>query len=96
MVPYSLATNDGKYVRGAAQTGDDLFLFLRDHFDLLYREGAVLPKMMSVGIHLQLTGHAGRAVWLERFLDHVQSKPDVWLCRRIDIARHWIEHHPPT
>jgi allantoinase len=96
VVPYSLATNDGKYVRGAAQTGDDLFLFLRDHFDLLYREGAVLPKMMSVGIHLRLTGHAGRAVWLERFLDHIQSQSDVWLCRRIDIARHWMEHHPPT
>jgi len=56
----------------------------------------VLPKMMSVGIHLRLTGHAGRAVWLERFLDHVQSQPDFWLCRRIDIARHWIEHHPPS
>jgi allantoinase len=96
VVPYSLATNDGKYVRGAAQTGDDLFLFLRDHFDLLYREGEVLPKMMSVGIHLRLTGHAGRAVWLERFLDHVQSRSDVWICRRTDIARHWIEHHPPT
>ena len=54
----------------------------------------MLPKMMSVGIHLRLTGHAGRAIWLERFLDHVQSQPDVWLCRRIDIARHWIEHHP--
>jgi hypothetical protein len=59
-VPYSLATNDGNYIRGAAQTGDGLF-------DLLYGEGATQPKMMSAGIHLRLTGHAGRAVWLERF-----------------------------
>jgi hypothetical protein len=55
-VPYSLATNDGKCVRGAAQTGDGLF-------DLLYGEVATQPKMMSVGIHLRLTGHVGRAVW---------------------------------
>ena len=69
---------------------------MKDAFDMLYREGATQPKMMSVGMHCRLLGHAARAVWLERFLDHVQSKPDVWLCRRIDIARHWIEHHPPT
>jgi hypothetical protein len=31
---------------------------------------------------------------LERLLDHVQGHEGAWICRRIDIARHWIAHHP--
>jgi peptidoglycan/xylan/chitin deacetylase (PgdA/CDA1 family) len=95
IVPYGLAANDTKFVRGAAHTADDVFEYVRDHFDMLYREGARVPKMMSVGIHLRLTGHPGRAAWLERFIDHVQAHRDAWICRRIDIARHWITTHPP-
>ena len=28
------------------------------------------------------------------FVDHVRNHDRVWVCRRIDIARHWREHHP--
>ena len=63
---------------------------------MLYAEGAKHPKMMSVGLHMRLIGHPARAAGLERFLDYVMSKPDVWITRRIDIARHWIKHHPPA
>ena len=31
----------------------------------------------------------------QRFLDYVTAKSDVWLARRIDIADHWHETHPP-
>ena len=78
----------------AAQTADDLFFFVRDHFDTLYREGATIPKLMSIGIHLRITGHPGRSPWLERFLDHVLAHRDVWIARRVDIARHWMREHP--
>jgi len=94
VVPYSLAVNDAKFVRGSAFTADDLFVYARDHLETLRREGATSPRMMSVGIHLRLTGQAGRAPWLERFLDHALACPDVWIARRIDIARHWIREHP--
>ncbi|MGE0752641.1 MAG: allantoinase PuuE [Variibacter sp.] len=94
VIPYSLATNDGKLSRGAMATGDDFFDYLRDTFDVLYGEGATQPKMMSVGLHLRLTGHPGRAAGLARFLDHVAKHRDVWVCRRLDIARHWYETHP--
>ncbi len=58
------------------------------------REGATQPKMMSVGMHLRLMGHPGRAAALERFLDYIAGRDDIWLCRRIDIARHWHTMHP--
>jgi allantoinase len=31
---------------------------------------------------------------LQRFLDHVQRHERVWICRRVDIARHWRSVHP--
>jgi len=96
IVPYGLTNNDAKFIRGAMATGHDLFDYLRDAFDVLYEEGADTPKMMSVGLHLRLVGHPGRAAGLTRFLDYVATKPDLWICRRIDIARHWWATHPPA
>lgn len=96
VIPYSLANNDGKFSRGAMATANDFFEYLRDSFDMLYEEGAIAPKMMSVGLHLRLAGHPGRAVGFARFLDYVAGKPDVWVCRRADIAEHWLRTHPPA
>lgn len=51
--------------------------------------------MMSVGLHARIAGHPGRLAGLRRFLDHIQGRPDVWLCRRSDLASHWRAHMPP-
>jgi peptidoglycan/xylan/chitin deacetylase (PgdA/CDA1 family) len=95
VVPYSLVNNDARFIRGALATADDFYNFLKDALDLLYREGAETPKMMSVGLHMRLMGHPGRAVALERFLDYAQSLPGIWICRRLDVAQHWHRTHPP-
>jgi allantoinase len=94
VVPYTLSNNDSKFGRGDFGTSDDFFTYCRDAFDVLYREGARAPKMMSVGLHMRLIGHPGRSSGLERFLDYVARHRGVWICRRLDIARHWREHHP--
>jgi peptidoglycan/xylan/chitin deacetylase (PgdA/CDA1 family) len=95
IVPYTLDTNDMRFAlpQGFA-TGDDFFAYLRDSFDVLYAEGAEAPKMLSVGMHCRLLGRPGRFKALQRFLDHVQAHDRVWICRRIDIARHWRQHFP--
>ena len=93
VVPYSLVTNDTKFLRGSIATAGQFFEMLRDAFDTLYREGATSPRMMSVGLHLRVAGHPGRAGGLERFLDHVTRHERVWICKRVDIARHWHTHH---
>jgi len=95
VVPYTLDANDGKFCTPAGVgTGDEFFAYLRDTFDVLYREGAERPRMMSVGLHCRLAGRPARVAGLARFLDHVGRHEDVWLCRRLDIARHWIAQHP--
>lgn len=98
IVPYTLDTNDMRFATPQGfNAGDQFFNYLKDTFDVLYREGADgAPKMMSVGLHCRLVGRPGRAAALERFLDYVQSHDKVWVAKRIDIARHWHEHHKPT
>jgi putative urate catabolism protein len=95
VVPYTMDANDGKFAAPAGfVTGDDFFTYLRDSFDQLYAEGASVPRMMSVGLHARISGRPGRARALARFLDYVAGHPGVWICRRIDVARHWQAHHP--
>lgn len=96
IIPYSLETNDMRFV--AAQgfnTGEQFFTYLKDSFDQLYVEGAGSPAMMSVGLHARIVGRPGRAAALARFLDYITAQPDVWVARRIDIARHWLTIAPP-
>ena len=93
VVPYSLTNNDGKYMTGIG-TSEQWFSFVRDAFDMLYREGKTQPKMMSVGMHMRLIGHPARAVGLERLLDYMQKHSGVWIAKRVEIARHWIKTHP--
>jgi putative urate catabolism protein len=94
VIPYSLDTNDMRFaMHPGFGTGDEFFCYLRDAFETLYAEGDTAPKMMSVGVHCRLSGRPGRSRGLERFLDLVQSREQVWLCRRIDIARHWHALH---
>ncbi|WP_027855021.1 allantoinase PuuE [Marinobacterium litorale] len=97
VVPYTLDCNDMRFAspQGFAD-GDQFFNYLRDSFDTLYAEGALQPRMMSVGLHCRLVGRPGRFRALQRFLDHVERHPDVWVTRRVDIARHWISEHPPA
>jgi putative urate catabolism protein len=95
VIPYTLDANDMRFATTQGfNSGDQFFTYLKDSFDLLYAEGEAAPKMMSVGLHCRLVGRPGRAAALARFLDYVQGRDRVWLCRRLDIARHWRAHHP--
>lgn len=95
IVPYTLDTNDMRFATPQGfNTADHFYTYLRDAFDVLYEEGAECPKMLSIGMHCRLLGRPGRFRALQRFLDHIQNHPDVWIARRIDIARHWHTHHP--
>ena len=95
VIPYTMDTNDMRFglPQGFSQA-EDFFIYLRDSFDVLYEEGADNPKMMSIGMHCRLLGRPGRIVALQRFLDYICSKDRVWICRRLDIARHWKTVHP--
>lgn len=95
VIPYSLDTNDMRFATAQGfNTAEQFYTYLKDTFDVLYAEGEECPKMMSVGMHCRLLGRPGRFRALQRFLDYVDGFADVWICRRQDIAEHWIATHP--
>src|SRR6202050_1114282 len=99
VVPYALDTNDMRFATAQGfNSGVQFFDYLKAAFDTLYREGDPdgldAPKMLSIGLHCRLGGGPGRIDALERFLDYVLAHQRVWICRRVDIARHWIDRHP--
>ncbi|WP_183293200.1 allantoinase PuuE [Cupriavidus alkaliphilus] len=99
VVPYTLDSNDMRFATPQGfNTGEQFFQYLKDAFDVLYEEGDPSgqdsPKMLSIGMHCRLLGRPGRFRALQRFLDYVQGHDKVWICRRVDIARHWAQVHP--
>ncbi len=94
MIPYTLDNNDMRFATNQGfNSGDQFFTYLKDSFDALYLEGKNSPKMMSVGLHCRLIGRPGRIQSLRKFLNYVLSFKDVWICKRIDIAKHWIKNY---
>lgn len=95
IIPYTLEANDMRFTTPQGfNSGDQFFTYLRDSFDVLYAEGETSPKMLSIGMHGRILGRPGRFRALQRFLDYIQQHERVWICRRQDIADHWIAHHP--
>ena len=101
MVPYTLDANDMRFTSPQGfNCGDQFYTYLKDSFDTLYAEGdefstgGASPKMMSVGLHCRIVGRPGRAAALARFLDYVKNHDKVWVCKREEIAEHWIKNHP--
>ena len=99
VVPYTLDCNDMRFALPQGYShADPFFQYMKDTFDALYAEGDPngdnAPKMMSIGMHCRLLGRPGRITALQRFMEHVSRHKNVWVCRRIDIARHWEETYP--
>ena len=94
IIPYTLDNNDMRFATNQGfNTGDHFYNYLKDSFDVLYEEGKITPKMMSVGLHCRLIGRPGRIQSLKKFLDYVLKFEDIWICKRIDIAKHWIKNY---
>ena len=96
VIPYSYETNDNRFNENSGfSTGEDFFTYMRDAFDVLYREGVKgSPKLLSIGLHDRLIGRPGRAAGLIKLLQYMRGHEGVWFCRGIDIARHWRLHFP--
>jgi allantoinase len=96
VIPYSYEANDNRFNENSGfSTGDHFFAYLRDAFDVLYREGAKgAPKLLSIGLHDRLIGRPGRCAGLVKLLGYMRGFEKVWFCRGIDIAEHWRKHFP--
>lgn len=92
VIPYTMDNNDMRFVFGGFSYSDQFYNYLKDSFDALYLEGSESPKMMSIGMHCRILGKPGRIMAMRRFLEYVSSFDDVWFCKRVDVANHWINN----
>lgn len=96
VLPYSMELNDARAWRGAMLSPGEYEDLLFRAFDQLYADSRhVAPRMMSVGLHCRISGTPGRAGVIENFLRYAKSHGGVWLARRDEIARWWLEKMPP-
>jgi allantoinase len=95
LIPYTPDVNDFHYFSNRFTNSEAFYQYLKDSFDLMYAEGRENPKMMNVGLHVRISGRPGRTVAVEKFLKYVRRKPMVWIARRLDIAKWWLDHYPP-
>ena len=94
MIPYTLDNNDMRFATNQGfNSGEQFYNYLKDSFDALYEEGKTSPKMMSVGLHCRLIGRPGRIQSLKKFLNYISKFNDIWICKRVDIAKHWIKYY---
>ena len=94
IIPYTLDNNDMRFATNQGfNTGDHFYTYLKDSFDALYEEGKTHPKMMSVGLHCRIIGKPGRIQALKKFLNYIKKHKNVWICKRVDIAKHWIKNY---
>jgi peptidoglycan/xylan/chitin deacetylase (PgdA/CDA1 family) len=96
LIPYTPDVNDFHYFSNRFSNSEEFYHYLKDSFDVMYEEGLHNPKMMNVGIHVRISGRPGRTVALERFFKYVKTKRKVWVARRLDIAKWWLEHYKPS
>ncbi|MES2633270.1 MAG: polysaccharide deacetylase family protein [Pseudomonadota bacterium] len=97
VLPYTFDCNDMRFAAAPGfDTPDDFTSHLQRTLDALRRESARRPRMMSIGLHLRLAGRPGRSEALREFLLRAVQLPDVWFCRRRDIATFWRDRFPAS
>lgn len=92
ILPYAFDTNDMRFAPGAGFVqAEDFGRYCVSAVEWLLREGRTAPKMLSIGLHLRIIGRPARMRGLEMVLEHLAETPGLWVARRRDIARHWLE-----
>ena len=99
-MPYTLDTNDMRFATAQGfNTGEQFFAYLQDAFDVLYAEGdggdgrRCCRSACTAG---SSAGPGGSAALRALPRPRPARTTSVWICRRIDIARHWRADHPFT
>ncbi|MEL9999595.1 MAG: polysaccharide deacetylase family protein [Thermoplasmata archaeon] len=93
IIPYTPDVNDFHFLSPMHRfaNSDDFFNYMKDTFNVLYKESKISPKLMNVGLHVRISGRPGRFVAIEKFIKYVK-KYDIWIATREEIARFWIKN----
>ena len=99
VVPYTKVYNDVRYlIAPTFATPRHFFENLKLGLDFMVDEAqrGHGGRIMSVGLHARWSGQANRATAVRDFIEYVLEKDGATFMRRLDIAQHWLEQHPPA
>ena len=85
-MPYSIEINDLTVFLGNHGTAEDFYTRIIDQFDVMYEDGKTSGRVMSISLHPFLIGHGFRSKYLDRALQHIRSREDVWLATGTEIS----------
>jgi len=93
IIPYTPDANDFHFQNPMNRfaNSNDFSQYLKETFDTLHEESKVHSKMMSAAFHVRVTGRPGRIRALSDFINYVKKSNDVWIAKREEIAKFWIE-----
>ena len=84
-LPIERILDDAPYfgaANGSLPSPDLVDKIYRDEFDVAYAEGGLFVLTM----HPHYTGHRSRALWLDKLISSMKSKPGVWFATHEDVA----------
>lgn len=76
--PYTIELNDMPMFNMPSIGNEEFERRIITTFDVLYREGAVLPRVMCIAVHPFLIGVPHRIGVLDRALSHIAGHDKVW------------------
>ncbi len=84
-VPYSIEINDIPAFLDRGLGAEEFYRMIVDQFDVLYEDGAASGRVMAICLHPFLIGHAFRAKYLDKALDYITRRKEVWVTRGGEI-----------
>jgi peptidoglycan/xylan/chitin deacetylase (PgdA/CDA1 family) len=93
ILPYAFDSNDMKFFHPNGFVEATSFVrYVRSALDVLVEEGRRgKTSLLNIGLHLRICGRPGRFAAVSGILTALDEYgDDVFVARRIDIARHWL------
>ncbi|SVB96576.1 uncharacterized protein METZ01_LOCUS249430 [marine metagenome] len=84
-IPYTQHINDIGMVLSSKRSDQEFYQMIVDQFDVLYREGATIPRTMAIALHPFLVGAPHLSKYLEQALAYIAGHGDVWMCTGDEI-----------
>ena len=92
-VPYSVDTNDLPAFNYAYYTPSEFYEKIKDHFDVLYEEGATNGRVMGITLHPFIIGAPSRIKVLDKILQYVVQHKEVWFTTPSEIVDWCYQHY---
>jgi len=76
---------------GTIKSASDVYDMWSSDFDAFYQLG----RCMVLQVHPQWIGRPARLAMLERLIDYIKDRTDVWWATGAEITDHWAREYPP-